>query len=260
MNRYVAEIHSNRDLILALARLELLNRYRRSVVGVIWALLIPLSMTILMSLVLQRFFNQPFREYSFHVFTGVVVWDFFTQSILTCASAISGSGHIMKQVHLPVALYAIKSFGALFVSFLIAMAGCVLWVIFWAPELFGFNLILVVINCAVIGLCLLPVAICSSIFGLLLKDYPQAMQIVMQALYFVTPVFLLKTAFQGQYLSKWNYINPVSNLLELIRAPLMEGHLPTASNYLVSIGFGILALIFAGLLLKRYEKYLVFYV
>lgn len=260
MNRYVAEIHSHRDLILALARLELLNRYRRSALGIVWALLLPLSMTILLSVVLQQLFKQPFKDYSFHVFTGVVVWDLILQTLLVCASSITSSAHIMKQVRLPVAVYSIKSFASLFVSFLVAMIGCIIWVCALSPAQFGANLLIVVLNCAVIGLCLMPVALCSSVLGLLFKDFPQAMQIVMQALYFVTPVFLLKSLFQGPALSWWDYFNPASNLLDLIRIPLIQGQFPGLSTYLVPIAFAGLAYVLAAYLVRRYEKYLVYYV
>lgn len=260
MPPYLSEISANRNLIIALSRLELIARYRRSFLGILWALIIPLSMTVLISIVLQKFFNQSFRAYSYHVFTGLVVWDFFVQCVLTAAGSIVGAHNIMSQVKLPSAVFSLKTFISLFVAYLIGLSGCVAWVFLLDPERISLIALLIIPNSVVIAACLLPVALVSSVLGLLFRDFSQGMQIVIQGLWFATPVFFLKSLFTGPLLSWWDLFNPVSNLLDLIRAPLVHGEFPNTFDYLVPICYAIVVLVCYFLLVRKYERQMVFYV
>ena len=72
MIRHVTAIWSFRHFWMSLVRLDLRNRYRRSVLGIGWSLLHPLAMTVVFCLVFSRVLNQTdWRSYAPFLLAGI---------------------------------------------------------------------------------------------------------------------------------------------------------------------------------------------
>ena len=79
------------------------------------------------------------------------------------------------------------------------------------------------------------------------------------ALWFLSPVFIEKSVFENPGIVIWDTINPVSNMLALLRAPVIDGHMPSLSNYGVVCAFGLVNYLIAYIALRRHERTLVYY-
>ncbi len=61
MTGYFSEIWRLRHFWLALVRIDLRKRYRRSIIGIGWSLLQPIAMTIVLCVVFSQLFNMSVR-------------------------------------------------------------------------------------------------------------------------------------------------------------------------------------------------------
>ncbi|GLH21734.1 hypothetical protein BR1R3_44760 [Pseudomonas atacamensis] len=81
----------------------------------------------------------------------------------------------------------------------------------------------------------------------------------MQSLWFISPVYFEAKMFKNGGLHALVDYNPIYHLLQLIRAPLLQGEWPTWQNYAFSIGtaifFGALAIIIGS----KAERKVIFY-
>ncbi|MGY5346040.1 ABC transporter permease [Paenibacillus glucanolyticus] len=160
---------------------------------------------------------------------------------------MSGEQYI-RQFNHPVIIYTLKSALVSTITFVIAMASLGLWVAVTSPE----NLIL--------GLVTLPLTILlyfflswtvTTIAGFLnakYRDYPQVTALVIQAVWYVSPVFFKKEMFSSSpALENAFYFNPITHVLNLIRNPFLYGKMPSMSDYVFTIItimiFGFLAMI-----------------
>lgn len=93
------------------------------------------------------------------------------------------------------------------------------------------------------------------------RDYPQVASLVMQALWYISPVFMQESLFQSNpILMAWFNTNPLTHLLYLVRMPFLKGQLPSPVNYLVSIVFVAFIDFLAYRINKSWGKDLIFYI
>ena len=80
MAAYLRAVWGCRYFWLSLVRMDLRTRYRRSVLGLGWSLLQPLTMTCVLCVVFQQWSKLPMEDYAPHVLSGLVCWNFLLAS------------------------------------------------------------------------------------------------------------------------------------------------------------------------------------
>ncbi len=78
-------------------------------------------------------------------------------------------------------------------------------------------------------------------------------------LWYVSPVFIMRSVFDHPGLAAWTAINPIAALCDLMRAPLLEARAPEARDWMVLAAYTALFWALALLLAKREDKKVVFY-
>lgn len=103
------ELWSYRTLIANLTRRELKARYKRSVLGWAWSLLNPAATLGVYTLVFGVFFRAQPPEagtdgatvFALFLFTGLIVWNFFSQVITGGMESLVANGSLLKKVYFP---------------------------------------------------------------------------------------------------------------------------------------------------------------
>src|SRR3954463_2717130 len=82
-----------RDLLALLITNGIKARYKRSLLGVLWTLLNPIVTMLGMSVAFSRVFGDARGHYPVYVLSGLLLWNFFSQSTATAMhSLVWGSG------------------------------------------------------------------------------------------------------------------------------------------------------------------------
>jgi lipopolysaccharide transport system permease protein len=81
----------------------------------------------------------------------------------------------------------------------------------------------------------------------------------MQAMWFVSPIYFDEKFFRDGGLGEMVDYNPIYHLLEIVRAPLLRGDWPTASNFAVCSVTAILFFVIAALVGRSAERKVIFY-
>lgn len=255
---YLSEIIRYYNFWVSLAQVDLRNRFRRTSLGIIWIVVQPFMFTLIISFVFYYVFEQDFLDFSVYVFSGITLWSWFSESVTLGANSIVQSQAFIRQKRLPLVVYSMRTFIVSLITYLLSFAGLLVW-FFMTGHMPGLYFLLLPFNILFIGLALFPVVVFSGVIGTLYRDYQQFSQIVLQALWFISPVFMDKSIFLRPGLNLWDYFNPVSNMLELIRKPLTDNQMPSWENYFFTAVFGLVAWILAYWLLRRHERHLVYY-
>jgi lipopolysaccharide transport system permease protein len=98
-----AELWAYRELLVLLAWRDATVRYKQSVVGIAWALLQPLMMMAIFTLVFGRFANLPSEGVPYSVFTlcGLLPWNYFARSLTESSNSLVGSTQLLSKVYFP---------------------------------------------------------------------------------------------------------------------------------------------------------------
>ena len=84
----MTQLFRYRDLVQALVARELKVRYRRSAVGFLWTMLQPLLTMVVLHIVFSSVFRFEVRNYTVYALSGILFWNFFSQSIITSMNSL----------------------------------------------------------------------------------------------------------------------------------------------------------------------------
>jgi len=107
----LAEYAEYREVLWHLALRDLKLRYRRTALGMAWAVLQPLLPMLILTRVFARV-ERPDAQgipYSLYVLAALVPWSFFSSSVSTASMAFIGQGGLLTKVYFPRAILPLAS-------------------------------------------------------------------------------------------------------------------------------------------------------
>lgn len=254
------EIWLCRHFILSLIRMDLRNKYRKSFLGIFWALVYPLSLTLMMSIILARVFQTSLGDYVAYVYIGFVVWDFVVQSTIQGSSTYLVSEPYIKMQKKPLFIYNLRTVFGCFIQFLIGFSGVVVWVTLLGdiPSLKWISLFYAMSILLIWGL---SFNLLLSVITVFFRDFGQISLLIFQMIWYVSPIFIDKSAFNnGGLLERFNNFNPVNHLLELFRQPMLDGSFPNLNNILISALSACAFFLVSFFVYKALNKRVIFYI
>lgn len=249
--RYFSDLARYRHLCWNLVGSDLRSRFRRSHLGIIWAIIQPLSFALIIAFVYGQLFGQKsFWEYAIYVFSGMLVWEFFGTVANVSLDSFQMAEGYLRQSRIPFLIFQARVpfsgtviFGAGYVGLLIIQLALGV-----APT-FGWHILLIAAFPIVALFFFIPMAIVMSIVGTRYRDLKYITMIALQLLYFLSPVMLTKEFLSSPHLVLLQYINPVYPLVDMFRAPAVYGELWSQDSVVTLLawsgGFWMLALLLA---------------
>jgi lipopolysaccharide transport system permease protein len=207
-------------LAVALARLDIRNRYRGSVLGPFWMTASTAVMVAGIGLLYATLFRMSLAEYLPWIAVSLVVWTMISQTVSDACNSFVAAKGIIHQLPLPYTVHVLRFVvrNVIIAAHSLPLIAVVLLVFDAMP---GPEALL-----AIPGLALIAVNACAA--GLFLgmicarfRDIPQIVTNMMQLFFFLSPV-IWKPHLLGDA-AAWLPLNPFYALMETVRGPLVEG-------------------------------------
>jgi lipopolysaccharide transport system permease protein len=259
MTAYLSGIWDARYFWSHLCLSDLRARFRRTVLGASWSIIQPLGMTLLISVVFSKLFNSSLAEYAPYILSGLVLWEFIIGTALAGSVAFVQAEAYIKQCHHPLAIYTLRTTLA---NLLLLAFGClslVIWVLATHPQNFNWSWLAALLIFPIGMMIAWPLATMLAFVAARFRDLPHALGLLFQALWFVSPVYFEVKIFRASGLNGLVDYNPIYHLLEIVRAPLLHGAWPTASNFAYCLGTMAVLVSLAWLIGFKAEKKVIFY-
>jgi lipopolysaccharide transport system permease protein len=256
---YWIKIWNTRHFLMAMVQFDLRNRYRRSVLGVGWALMNPILMTAVLCVVFHKLFHQSLREHAPFVLAGIGIWNFLTTSILEGCLCIYMGEKFIRSYPLPMAVYPLRT--ALGTAFHFLIILCLTFSVTLVLKGYANPLALLAV---VPGLVLFFVfswslAVLFGFANVYLPDTHQITQVLLQVLFYLTPVFYPPDLIRNELFQTVIRYNPLGAFVNIIRDPLVYSRLPSIENMLYAGLFAVLTTCWAVHTLATQEKKVIFY-
>lgn len=260
MKNYIQAVYNSRYFWFYLAIKDIKFKYRRSKLGGLWMMVQPMAMTIIIAFVFSTIFNQPMGDYALYVLSGMVVWNLITSSFSAGGqSFISGEAYI-KQFNHPKTIYSLKSAIVFIYTFLIELIGLVIWLLFVSPRNILLGAITLPVNVFLLFCLSWSVTTIAAYTNVKFYDYPQLITLILQAVYFVSPIFLRTDSFiNSAGLYYVYYLNPITHVLNLIRDPFLYNRIPDFFDYVYVIFTIAVVGSIAYYLNRKNEKTIIYY-
>jgi len=230
----LAELYHYRELIKNLVIRDLKVRYKSSVLGVLWSLLNPLLMTIVFTVVFSLMLRSDTPNYPVFFMCGYLPWSFLSDSVVRGTNAIVGNDHLIKKVYFPREVLPISDVLSGLVNFLLALLVLFGIILVFRVHLTASVLMLPVI---IVGQILftMGLAFILATANVFYRDTQHIMQVVMQAWFFLTPIFYPIDVIPQSAtvlgitvnLQLWvRRLNPMASLIASYRDILFRGAMP----------------------------------
>ncbi|MGY2199942.1 ABC transporter permease [Pseudomonas gingeri] len=259
MSRYFSRIWDARYFWVHLALADLRARWRRSFLGVAWSVIQPLGMTLLLALVFSKLFNTNIVSYAPYILSGIIVWEFIAANTVAGSLSFVQADAYIKQCNHPLAIYTLRTVIGSIIVLMLASLSLYGWAAVILPQNLGWCWLASLTLYPILCLIAWPVATLLSYISSRFRDIPHALGLVMQSVWFISPVYFEEKMFRRGGLDVLVDYNPVYHILQLIRAPLLKGEWPTMDNYLFSLGTACLFALVALLVGRRAERKVIFY-
>lgn len=235
------------ELLLGMARREVLGRYRGSFFGLFWSLLSPLLLLGIYTFAFHEIMGARWpgvegkEGFATMVFIGMVIHALFSECLSRSPMAIAGNPNFVKKVVFPLTvLPLVPVFTALFHAVLSITMLCLL--IAFVDESFHWTAIFLPVVLAPYVLMLCGVSWLLAALGVYVRDIAQLGGMVSMALLFLSPIFYPASVIPARYASL-ALLNPLTLIVEQARAVLFLGMVPdwralgfyTIVSFLVSV-------------------------
>lgn len=250
----IRELARYRELLYMLTWRDICVRYKQSILGILWAVLMPTVIVLAGIMVRLALAMISGHEVSRHdlalVSVKSVPWAFFIASIRFGTTCLIGNANLVTKISFPKLVLPISSVCAQFFDFLIASVALIVVLlclgtgvsvyILWMPVLI---LLLVALT---IGLTVFLAAA-----ALFFRDVKYLVEVILTFAIFVTPIF-----YDASIFKEWEpllLINPVAPILESIADVMIDHTAPSVAWLAYSAVFAALSLIGASAFFHRCE-------
>jgi lipopolysaccharide transport system permease protein len=226
MISHFVELTRSRDLLWSWTVRELKVRYSQSVMGSAWAILQPLALMIIFTLVFSIFLKIPTNgvPYAIFAYTALLPWTFLASSLTLAIPSLVNNMNLVSKIYFPREVLPIASITATFVDFLIGSVTYIIlmaiyhiqvqWTIVFVPLLILIQIILT-----------LGVTLFASALNVFYRDIRFIIPLALQVWMYLSPViYSVETVPEG--LRPFYFLNPMAILIDSYRRVILFGLTP----------------------------------
>ncbi|MBD9427215.1 ABC transporter permease [Pseudomonas sp. PDM15] len=232
-------------------------RFRRSFFGPLWILISTAFFVGGVGLVYGLLFGLPVHDFLPYLACGFAVWGFIVSSITDAGSAFIRAEGYIKQFSYPKQIYLLRNLVSGTVVVLIGMSVVVPVQLFF-DQFKAVGWLLAIPGFLILLLGALGHITISAYIGTRFRDFPHAMGLALQMLFFVTPIMFPARILQEKGLSIIFQLNPLYYLIDVVRHPILLGELALPENYLYAALYVLCTWLVALLVALRLDSRVVF--
>lgn len=263
VTRPFVQMWRHHDLVAAILRRELRDRFKGSVAGWVWAAIAPLLAITVYTFAFTTNLQLPVAEgsdgtrvtYSLFIFSGIIVFNFFSEMAFRAPMLLHEYTHFIKQTIFPsdmlavistlrATAYTVISIGVMLL-FQFAINRTLPWTVLLIPFIF------VPLMAFLIGMSWFLCAL-----GAFTRDAGYFMINVVPLFMFATPIFYPQTALPPPF-DFWIYANALTGYVEVMRDIVLLGQAPNPYVYGWTLITSIVTFYFGYWFFDRYRNVIV---
>lgn len=238
-----SELIAHRDLIVQLARRDVLLKYRGSYLGIAWSFLYPLLLLVVFTFVFDKVLGARWPQPNDrHVpvvlvmYCGLIVFNIFAEISTAAPRLIPAYQSYVKKIVFPTQVLPIVLVITAFIHATINVLILMLVILIAGhghPTLLLTPIVMLPMVFFALGIAWILAAT-----GVFIRDLAHVMPVVAQILMFLCPVFY-SARIVPDYMQWFYRINPLSVVIEDFRRVALWGHMPHWESWAITLAISI---------------------
>lgn len=250
---YLTTFFSYWDLLLTLSLHRVKVRYKQSVLGLAWAVLQPLALMAIYTVIFSVVTHMPSdgAPYSIFVFSALLPWTFFSGAVTSSTNGLVSHTQLITKVFFPREILPVTYIVATLFDMFTGM-------IVLAAMMFFYHVGVTALAFWLIPVLFIAVAFATalslvlSVLQVRFRDIGLAMPLLMQLWMFASPVVYPMSAVPAR-LRPWYLLNPMAGVVENFRRVLIQHQSPDLDSLRVAAIVTALLVPLAYLIFKQQE-------
>ncbi|MBN1659127.1 MAG: ABC transporter permease [Anaerolineae bacterium] len=250
---HLVTLSQYRDLLWLWAAREVRVRYKQSLLGVAWAILQPLALTVVFTLIFSLMVRVDTQgiPYPIFAYSALVPWTFFSTALSFGIPSLVNNMNLVTKIYFPREVLPLASIGAALVDFSAASVVFVGMLILygvrpdahalWIIPLLGIQLVLT-----------MGVTLLGSATIVFFRDVRFVVPLLIQIWMYATPI-IYPTDLVPKSLRPYYFLNPMAGIIDGYRRALLMGEAPQMTALLSSTVISCLLLVLGYAFFKRVE-------
>ena len=258
IKEYFEGIWRDRYILMSLVKQDLQLKYKRSVLGIAWAIITPLGLVLIIGVVWTMVFGADPRVFIPLLFSGLNTWLFINASADGGSMALLAAEGYLKQTTVNAQIFPIRVALVAFINLLYAVLTFFGIYLFLQPEAFGISMLMCIPGLAIVLIFCIALANFASIANLYFRDFQPLQGLILQAFFYATPIIYPAQVLQDRGFSIIYQINPFYYFIEIVRRPMMGNGPAQPVEYAVAIIIAAALFLISVLVVMRLKKHLAF--
>ena len=246
-----------KELLRNLVARDLKVRYKRSMLGFFWVILNPLLMLLVLDMVFSGVFKVSTKNYTAYLLSGIILWNFFSQSTSTSVSSLIGNSTLIKKVYIPKAVFPLSVVLSAVVNFLFSLIP-LFFICYLTGATVGRQIYLLPLIVLLVGLFAFGIALLLSTLTVFFHDTTYIYEVLLLAWMYLTPVFYPESIIPRKFLFAF-HLNPFYYFMEIFRCAIYLDAPDVIGQFLIALLFSLITLAIGWFAYSRYKDRIVYY-
>lgn len=240
----------------SLAYADIRSKYRLSTFGSLWITLTTGALALAIGLFYGQFFGQDMHVYLPYFTASYITWTFIASVIGEASNTLVGAGNLIKSSQMPIIFHVLRMMQR---NLIVVLHNAIVLAAVWPFVRWSVHpsALLSLVGLVLLYLFLVGTSVIVSIICVRYRDIPQLIQVLIQFLFFLTPIIWYPEQIKvGQEILK---LNPVTYMLMIVRDPIL-GRPMEIQTWIIAIALSTVSLVAGSLMYVRFRRRIAYWV
>lgn len=258
MWKMLKESYNYKSLIYELVARDIKVKYRRSVLGLLWTMLIPIMTMLVMAMVFSQVFRFEIENYIIYLLIGNISFSFFSDASGGCVLSMVENSSLIKKVYVPKCLFPTARVLSGAVNFFFAIVSLFIVMIVTGTKFHLAMLLIPIVLIELVGFALGMGLILSTV-AVFFRDTAHLYSVVTVLWMYATPIFYPVSLLEGPRAVVLKF-NPMFQYIDYFRKLVLDGVVPGLGQNLYCILAAVIALIIGLYCMSKHQNKFILYI
>ena len=251
-------LSEHKFLFEELVKRDFKDKYKRTVLGMVWSVLSPLLTLLIMKIVFSQLLGRGIEHYTIYLFCGNLLFAYFRESTSVGMNALLGNASIFTKVNIPKYLFLLSRNVSSLINFAINM--CIFFIFCIADDIdFSWKFVALLYPVMCLLIFNLGVGFILSALYIFFRDIKYLYDVFTMLLMYMSAIFYSIKSLPPEF-QKFFMFNPLYVFISYFREVVLYGNIPDLALHLLAASYALGALAIGAWFYKKFNRSFLYYV
>lgn len=247
----------NKFLFEELVARDFKQKYKRTVLGMLWSVLYPLLHLFVMSLVFSRIFGRNTPHYNIYLFCGTLIMSFFRESTKNGMNSLMANRSIITKINIPKYMFLLSNNVSSLINFGLTLLVFLLFCVFDHIE-FHINFVMLIFPVVCLTIFNIGIGLILSAMYVFFRDTGYLYDIFLTLLNYLSVIFYKIDVFP-ESTQRLFLLNPIYCYIKYFRLITIESTTPSLQYHLLCAFYAIFMFGIGAWFYKKFNHKFLYY-